>query len=115
MCINCRLGVCLCEKLLIFFVCNACVLRLECLCGSAGLLVRLGSNTCCLWNTAFRDGKRRFRNLFGVLFLYFICKYFAIALCFCQLRIFAFETTANLSIGPEKRILKSLEKQSVKM
>ena len=108
MCINSQHGVCLCEKLLIFFVCNACVLRLECLCGSAAMLVACGS-------VAFRDGKRRFRTLFGVLFLYFLCKYFAIVLCFCQLRIFAFETTANLGIGPEKRILKGLEKQSVKM
>lgn len=108
MCVNCQHGVCLCGKLLVFFVRNACVLRLECLCGSAAMLVACGS-------VAFRDGKRRFRTLFGVLFLYFICKYFAIVLCFCQLRIFAFGTTANLGIGPEKRILKGLEKQSVKM
>lgn len=87
---------------------NACAARPDCLCGSLAMLVACG-------NTAFRDGKRRFRTLFGVLFLYFICKYFAIVLCFCQLRIFAFETTANLGIGPEKRILKGLEKQSVKM
>lgn len=87
---------------------NACAVRPDCLCGSLAMLVACGS-------VAFRDGKRRFRTLFGVLFLYFLCKYFAIVLCFCQLRIFAFETTANLSIGPEKLILKGLEKQSVKM
>lgn len=87
---------------------NACAVQSDCLCGSLAMLVTCGS-------VAFRDGKRRFRTLFGVLFLYFICKYFAIVLCFCQLRIFAFGTTANLGIGPEKRILKGLEKQSVKM
>lgn len=100
----------------------ACFLCLQCLCAAAGMLVRFGRIACaarqqCLLpaETWLFVTENRFHTLFGVLFLYFLCKYFAIALCFCQLRIFAFGTTANLGIGPEKRILKGLEKQSVKM
>mgnify|MGYP006886386673 CR=1 FL=1 len=107
-CFLCLQGLYAAAGMLVCCGWNACAVRPDCLCGSAAMLVACGS-------VAFRDGKRCFRTLFGVLFLYFICKYFAIVLCFCRLRIFAFETTANLGIGPEKRILKGLEKQSVKM
>lgn len=97
----------LCPKMPVRRTNNACAVRADCLCGSAGLLVVFVRTGC-------GDEKLRFSDEFRTFFLYFNCKHFATHLSISRIQKIALKFSVFLSVGSKKRILGKQKIQSVK-